>query len=315
MVSTETLAHIQQIAPQVSNPTGLSPAQIEKIFEQIIQQRLPGIIRQQVQEALQASTPLVDPRVETLTQKVTALEVVAKQLVELSRRVGALEPLLGKIALLEGLSQQKGETGPVNPTVAVLNQRVGMLETEFSKVSAALLSHQNHIVALKRGVEVVAQQTQHNQGAILKGQQDIDSLRKWTQGMVQVVDKVGMEGRKVVVNITALDKKVDTLISQEALAREQLHNGVESALQKLGQHMQDWSQKALKMEREISQIRQGRAVPTAGPSSSPPPTPICPEPTVAPPILHQSPPAPLVNPTPPFASDKINRPKFKHPPS
>ncbi len=51
----------------------------------------------------------------------------------------------------------------MNPAVAVFNQRVGMLETEFSKVSAALLSHQNHIVALKRGGEVVAKQTEHEQ--------------------------------------------------------------------------------------------------------------------------------------------------------
>ena len=149
---------MDRLKPEVTtcqtNPV-VSPKFFEEMVERALAQKLPQHLRQ----------------VETLTSQV---ETLSAQVENMGRLLSTLAP---KVETFGQEVVQANFPEKIMPTVEAVARRVGGLEFEVAKVPQVLLSHQNYLLGLRKGVEVLGKQVEQQMVVVKRGQLEVESLR------------------------------------------------------------------------------------------------------------------------------------------
>ncbi|EPS57146.1 hypothetical protein M569_17675 [Genlisea aurea] len=228
-----SIAHRQDCAQE------MAPTLINNAVENYLRRNLP----------LQQAAPATSPEVELLKGKVAALEGVA-------RRLAPLENLVQRVEALESVENPVGSSG----NWQTLEMKVQGLETEVAKYPPVLLSHQSHVMALRKGVDGLGKRLDQQVECVQRGQLEVESFREWKRGASQKIGEVENGARQFGTQITALDKKVDALWAHEKSERAQTFVAVEGALEQVGLAMRELRGKVQDLESEVHQ--KPRSVPS-----------------------------------------------------
>jgi len=217
-VVAEMQENLHNMARQAQYSQELTPILVEQTVERILQQRLPTLIPIQFQGDLQ--------KIEVLTSKVEVLEGIA-------RRMTALENLLPRVVALESGGQRVGAIGVPAQAVEALEIKVGGLQTELAKTPPILASHQNHVLALRKGVEILGRRTDQQGELVQRGQTEVENFREWKRGAEQKIGDLDLGTRTVASQLGALEKKLATTLAHEKLERRQTLEVLDDSLQQV----------------------------------------------------------------------------------